>query len=386
MKPERARPAILLFLFCAANAVALPEDTVRPYVEYSVSHDSNYFRLPDAATAQTLLGTSELGVTSYRKGIGMDVDWKVRRQLLVLRSNVYRIDYDQSNLQSVTGWSGAATWNWELGNTLNGSAAYHSARDVQNQSDVAVSGVSTQDTTGTSFNASYRVHPSFYLDGGLGHERYTYAPAARSLLNRMEDNYSLGWRLPTRAGNFLGLQWRHITGEYPNQAPDLRDYQQSETSFNGSYAAGGALHVLWNLGYTRRTDGSGGSRAPTGSLNLAWVPSGRSTLNLSLAKSVTASDTVASSSTVSTRSASLNGSWQFSAKTTLNALLKSEALSYSGDTAREDRVRGGTLSVNYSLFRSVTASLSLEGERRDSNIDTADYQTRKWTAAVRAAF
>jgi len=67
-----------LLLAMPYSAWALFGDSVRPYVSYSISQDSNYFRVANDAQAQALLGTSDSAVTSRTGEVGVDADLKFR--------------------------------------------------------------------------------------------------------------------------------------------------------------------------------------------------------------------------------------------------------------------------------------------------------------------
>ena len=65
-------------------AYAHPEDTVRLRLDYTIAHDSNYFRVANDAHALALLGSTDTSVTTYRTGVGIDADLRFARQLVVM--------------------------------------------------------------------------------------------------------------------------------------------------------------------------------------------------------------------------------------------------------------------------------------------------------------
>ena len=371
-------------LCVASSAYAHPEDTVRLKLEYSVSHDSNYFRVANDAQALVLLGSTDSSVTTYRAGAGVDADLKIGRQQVALRSSFYQVDYDRVILKPATELNLQVAWNWVLGNQLSGSLNYLIKQDLQSQADVGSAEQSKQKQSATGFSASYQAHPSFYLDFGLNEATYVFSPDSRKVLDRTERVHSLGWRMPTRAGNYLGMQYRKTEGDYPNQAP-ARPYEQTEYNLNGNWAPTGVSRIAWAVGQTRRVDGPSTQRTPTWSLSGNWAPLGKISFNANWSKSIGSSETATVSTTTATDTAALGATWLATSKLTLSGTLRSQNIKY-GEAGRTDQIRGGGLTLGYQALRSAHATLSYDTEQRNSTIGTADYRFDRWSAGLRAEF
>jgi len=371
-------------LCVASGAYAHPEDTVRLKLEYSVSHDSNYFRVANDAQAQALLGSTDTSVTIHRVGVGGDAALRFGRQLVALRSSFSQVDYDRVMLKPATELSVKADWNWVVGNRLSGSLNYLTKQELQSQADASTTEQSKQKQTVTGFSASYQAHPSFYLDFGLSEATYVYSPDVRKVLDRTERIHSLGWRMPTAAGNYLGMQYRKIEGDYPNQLP-ARPYEQTELNLNGNWAPSGVSRLAWAVGQTRRIDGSTTLRQPTWSLSGNWAPTGKLSFNASISKSVGSSDTATISTTTATDNMTLGAAWLATSKITLNGTLRSQNVQYD-EASRTDQIKGGGLTLGYQALRSALATLSYDTERRNSSVGSADYRYERWSAGLRAEF
>ncbi|MBT9613391.1 MAG: outer membrane beta-barrel protein [Burkholderiales bacterium] len=374
----------LATLCVASGAYAHPEDTVRLKLEYNVSHDSNYFRVANDAQAQALLGSTDASVTTHRVGAGVDADLRFGRQVVALRSSFSQVDFDRVILKPATELSVKADWNWVVGNRLSGSLNYQTKQDLQSQADVATAEQSKQKQTVTGFSASYQAHPSFYLDFGLSEATYAFSPDTRKVLDRTERGHSFGWRMPTSAGNYLGMQYRKTEGDYPNQLP-ARPYEQTEYNLNGNWAPTGMSRLAWAVGRTRRVDGLTTLQQPTWSLSGNWAPTGKLSFNASWGKSVGSSDTATVSTTTATDNATLGATWLATSKITLSGTVRSQNVQYD-EAGRTDQIRGGGLTLGYQALRSAQATLSYDTERRNSTAGTADYHFERWSAGLQAAF
>ncbi len=374
----------LATLCVASGAYAHPEDTVRLKLEYNVSHDSNYFRVANDAQAQALLGSTDASVTTQRVGAGIDADLRFGRQVVALRSNFSQVDFDRVILKPTTELSVGVDWNWVVGNRLSGSLSYQTKQDLQSQADVATAEQSKQKQTVMGFSASYQAHPSFYLDFGLSDATYAFSPDTRKVLDRTERIHSLGWRMPTSAGIYLGMQYRKTEGDFPNQLP-ARPYEQTELNLNGNWAPTGVSRLAWAVGQTRRIDGPTTQRQPTWSLSGNWAPTGKLSFNASISKSVGSSDTATVSTTTTTDNTTLGATWLATSKITLNGTLRSQNVQFD-EASRTDQIRGGGLTLGYQALRSALATLSYDTERRNSSVGSADYRYERWSAGLQAAF
>lgn len=371
-------------LCVASGAYAHPEDSVRLKLEYGITHDSNHFRVANDAQALALLGSTDTSVTTSRTGAGVDADLRFGRQQVTLRSMFYSVDFDRVQLKPTTELRVLADWNWVAGKRLSGSLNYRVQQELQSQADVSTAEQSKQEQTVTGFSASYQVHPSFYLDLGLSEATYVYSPTARKVLDRNERSHSLGWRFPTRAGNYLGMQYRKTEGDYPNQLP-ARTYEQTEYNLNGIWAPTGVSSLAWAVGQSRRTDGPITLSQPTWSLSGTWAPAGKISFNARWAHSVGSSESATVSTTTVTDDTALGATWRATAKLSLKGTVRGQNVQYD-EAGRTDRIRGGGIALQYQPLRSVQATLSYDSERRDSSVSAAEYRYEKWSAALRAAF
>lgn len=373
---------LLLAMPCAVWA--LPDDKVRPRLEYSLSHDSNYYHLANASQAQALLGTSDTAVTTRTLTLALDADLKFSRQNVSLRTSVYQTSFDRHGLQDQNGGSFLADWQWVIGNKLNGDLSYLRSRQLQSQSDLASSQASAQDQKNLNFSANYKVHPSWLLLAGAGNSRTEFSLASQAILNRDENSQNWGVRYVSGLGNQIGVQFRRADGRYIDR-PAPNDYAQTEQTIQADWISGGHSRVHAQWGRTRRTENQTVQQTPTWSLTANWQPSDKTTLTALSQREIASSDTLATTSSIVNRTAGMNATWQLSAKTSLNGAITMRNQDFS-TISRSDRIQTESLGVNYSPTRSIVLGLSYETEQRDSSIETSGYQFHKLTANIRAIF
>lgn len=382
-----ARKAVVLLPLLAVSfpAMALPEDNLRPYVEYLTFHDSNYFRLANDGQALALLGTTNTAATIRRIGVGLDADLKLSRQALVLRTNLNQTSFDRRELQNQSGGSVLARWNWALGHDLTGELSARKTRDLLSQTDLNSLGANVQETRRTTFDAKYHLHPSFSLNGGIGRYAISYSNPARVVLDRDDKIASLGWLFQSRFGSQFGMEYLRTDGQYPNPAATVNHYEQSELNLQGGWSPGGLSRIRGQAGYTRRKEGQFVLSQPTWRLSADWNAGGKATLSASVQRRVQTSDTVTSSTANVSDSADVNAAWNLTAKTALTASVRELNWKYPS-ISRTDRLHIGSVGLSYQPDRSVLFGLAYESGQRNSNLDAADFRYRTVTASLRAAF
>lgn len=364
---------------------ALPGDKVRLILDYSLAHDSNYYRLANASQAQALLGTDNAAVTTRTLGLGLEADLQFSRQNILLRANANQTSFDRPTLQSQNGHNLSADWQWVIGNQWSGNLGYLQARELQSQNDSVSAQASVRDRADLNFSANYRVHPSLNLRAGVRRSRSEFSPSSRAILDLEEDTRDLGFRFVSRAGNQIGLQWQQTDGAYLNRPAPLDGYRQSSISLQGDWRPGGHTLIHADVGDTRRNENQNTQRTPTWRVSVDWTPAGKSALSAFAQRQISSSDSVTSATSSVASTHGLSGNWQLSAKTVLNAAVTAETLDFSG-IARRDKTQTATIGLSYQPTLSISLGLNYQIGRRDSNLDSSDYQYRQVSANIRASF
>lgn len=379
------RGATLLLMCLPLAAHALPEDTIRPYVDYRIAFDSNYYRVKDAQQAQSVYGTGDMSVVSHKATIGLDADFKIARQSLIVRSNLSRTSFDQPQLKSADSGAALLNWEWQLGNSLNGGLSYSRARELQSQADAAGSVANTKTQTDITFSANYSIHPSWRIQAGAAAAAAKFNPDTRAVLDYEERSRHLGLQYVSGAGNHIGVTLRRAEGNYPNRLPPNDSYEQSEHQLVAHWSPGGHTFVDGQVGSTRRIDGQTESRLPTWRISGGWAVTGQTTLTGAWQRQVVNSDSFSNTQSTTDELQRVGANWQWTAKTSFSVSLQARR-NTAADVSRVDRYRTVTAGLAYMPWRSARLALDYETEQRTSSADTANYRYRKLTAGVRVAF
>lgn len=374
-----------ILLFSPYAAWALFGDSVRPSASYSVSHDSNYFRVANADQAQALLGTTNTAATSRNVTVGVDADLRFSRQTILLRSNLNQTSFDRTELQTQNGRLLSADWQWVFGNRLNGNLSYLTSRDLQAQTDALSAQASAQDRNEINFSANYQVHPSFSVLVGARKSVAEFSPTDREILNREENTQNLGLRYTSGVGNQIGLQFQRTDGRNVNRPAPTDRFEQSEISLQGDWRLGGHTLLRAQLGNMRRNENQITQQTPSWRLVVDWTPSGKTTLNAFVTRQIVSSDSLTTASSSVTRTQGISANLQLSAKTRLNTLLTAETRDFSGITQR-DETQTANLGLQYQPLRNLSVGMNYQIGRRDSNLDNTDFRYRQFMVNLRAAF
>jgi len=138
MRRDPARP-ISVALLLAGMQFAGPSfasadflRTLHPYAEAGVAHDSNVFRVEDAAQVPDLIHGTQTSDTYSFVEAGLDAELTHQKQVILLRGRVFHNDYDRFNEVDFTGGEARVAWDWAAGRLWNGEIGYEFRRALRN--------------------------------------------------------------------------------------------------------------------------------------------------------------------------------------------------------------------------------------------------------------
>jgi exopolysaccharide biosynthesis operon protein EpsL len=376
-------------LLLAGSALAAPEDAIRPYASYSVTRDSNLFRLQDNPESDVL----------KRLEAGVDIDLPISRQHLLARANVSNTRFNRFSDLGYDGRDLLGQWNWQLGNLWSGDLGYSNTRTLASFADIQqrLQNVRTQQRAFA--DASYRLHPDWRVSAGTSRYDLTNSAGSQNYLDRTEDAAELGLQYISPTSSTVGLQLKRIDGNLPNReliSSILYDnsYRQTELNATANWAFSGNSRFTGRLGYTRRKHAQVAERdfsGIAGRLGMNWVMAGKTTVDAAVWREVGAVEG-GSSSYVLSSGASLAPSWAATSKLTVQGRISYQKYDYQGDPRfinvqlRKDTVRTLAVGAFYAPWRSTRLGLNFQTDRRDSNTAQADYRANSVTASVRVEF
>lgn len=393
----------------AADAHALWDGRIEPFVAASLTHDDNVFRLSGQADPTALLGSSSKSDTYTTTSIGLNFDLPVSRQRFLGGLSFNDNRYDRFTVLNFTERHGRALWKWVAGNDLSGELGYTRDRALASLANVQ-GGVQSAtpnplDTEKTHLSAAYMLDARWRLRGELVRLDQSNGVTAQQFNDITIDGIGLGLHYVSRAGNSVGLDLTTQDGSMPNPQPVNsllvdNSYRQDRASLVTDWTLSGHSRLRASAGLVARGYQQLSERDyDTGTYGAAyeWTPTGKITLVVSGQRDIGAPDQVnegVNSSFVVVEGITLRPEYRVSEKMNLSAFLDYSDWEYRGDPGavlgtvppRSDRVRTLALALDYRPLRSVRLDLGLRRENRSSSIAFGDYAVTIFSLGARLAF
>ena len=369
------------------------------YTYGGLYRDTNLFRLPESAGPQA---------DSWRRlGVGLRAEVPVSRQRFMFDAQVDNNKFSNFSILDNTGTRLRGTWNWELGNSLQGDLGASRERAMAGfgQVQAITSNEATQDRVFGS--ANYMLSPSVRLRAAGNHVRYKSSDAARALFDNEQTDAIVGADYVSGLQNSIGVQVRRSHGAFPNQQVTTTtgtttttttinsQYEETEPSVAVHYNIGGKSSLDGRFGYTKRTHDQLPARdyhGSTGNLIFHWSPTAKTLIDTTLFREtrpfvtsgigaiLTSVDSTAAY--VVARGIRFEPRWAVTDQVTLQVQLLDERDTYKGDPTtaaitsadREDRFRAGVIGAGWSPLRPLLLALSFERGQRTSNIPGRDFK------------
>lgn len=372
----------ILALLPATPSLAVEGDTLRPYVEAVLAHDSNLFRFADDAEARaSSLGEPIRSVVFRRYGAGVNVDWKQSRQRIVGRLGANQTRFSRyARLLDYSGHDLRGEWQWQLGNRWSGLLL--AARDAAQQpytdrsTGVIRNNLRTDQTL--AVQAEYWFHTDWRARARFDDFSRDYDDRAQRADNHRRRTLTLGLYTQGNTIERLGLEYLNARREFPDRAVTPNTDNESDEHVLrvvANWAPSGKTSLYGHLGYARRDQPNLAGRGFEGlqwRLGVRWLPSGKTLLEGVVQRDLGESEDPG----VNFRridAATLNASWLALPKTRLAARVRYARDVYDG-SARKDDILGTTLSATYEVWRGGEISAGWEHSRRDSSFSSQEYR------------
>lgn len=409
-KPCRTKgclPALIIGLLpvWAAAAEHDPEkevvDTFRPYVRAEYGYDSNIFRIGSDAQARALLGTADTSETFHTLGAGLDMDWRISRQLLIARLDVNQTRFDSYKQLDYSGRSALLQWNWLTGKYASGDVGISDSRTLASFNEVQRPTQNLLTTRQAYAHAGIKLQLPWQLNLGVVRTTTDNSAISQQALNYNENKYSTGIQYQTEKGTLLEYISQYRQGQYPNRqivatAPVDNDYRQYDNGVAISWAPTAKTQLKSQLNYTQREYDDVPQRnfsGATGRLGAEWLMSGKTSLGVDLYRDIGVVENNTASYSLN-RGVALNAKWRPTTKLSFKAQAVRERQTYSGDpgfvltntATREDEVTHVQLETQYQVLRKTKLALLLQQGDRDSNQALAGYRFHSAFLGLRSEF
>jgi exopolysaccharide biosynthesis operon protein EpsL len=374
------------------TAFAATGDTFTPYVFATMTHDSNLLCLSPSAI------TTNPADFIRQTGAGMDVDWKVARQEILLTAAINENRFDRYSVLNYQGRDLKARWNWQWADHLRGDAGY-----INN---VTLGSFANQQTLvgnqrllqRSFFDGLWSFHPSWQAGIGVSRNIYSFADIQQSYLNSDTDVWETTLQYLSSTTSKIGLKLRETNGYYPNQAIDYvtmvdNGYQQREILATLDWNDGGHNLFKGQAGSVQRNDDHFSVRDYNGFNargTYTWLPTGKVRLDISAWHEISAYEDLTTSYSLN-RGISLMPSWTPVATITVSGNIQRVSSDFLGDpgivvitTNRKDTTDTRQLSVNYQPAPSYSFNASVGSIIRNSNQPQFSFDS--YTISIGATF
>ncbi|MBZ0067520.1 MAG: outer membrane beta-barrel protein [Thiobacillus sp.] len=406
---------MVLGMLLVMPAQAKEGDTLRPFVSLGHFYDSNLFRLAESEYSQVSQRSEQYDVLSA----GLNVDWKLGRQQLVVNATKTLVRYDLNTVYDSDGSDYKATWNWRLGNRLTGNLGATESLSQSNFDSVGL--VNNQVKRKRSFGrAEWEFHPRWRIGGGVEKTDNTNSALSQASNDFQQQAIDAALIYRTPKGSNIRVQMRQIEADFstlkileyhpflPVVAVSDNSYKQTDYKLLGEWRMSGKLTLHGQAGWVDRQyknilKGSFGGYSPwlvdrpdfsgfVGRVSGDWYATGKTLLSASAYRELGGAQDINASSVLKT-GASADGVWLIREKWRLNAGATFENREFRGEldpnsTApqRNDDTLGASLSLNYAPTQAVSLDVGMRVGRRDSNISVENYEFKSLFANVRADF
>lgn len=392
---------LILLLSCTAPAYADEADAFNFFVGSNVTRDDNVFRLAPDSNTEIIPGSKARADTITMTYAGGSFKKQLGRQRVWMDVNLNQSRYDLFSFLNFDGGSGAAGWDWRLGNLLSGRMGTTYSRQMAGFADLRRTVQNLYDDEAEYASIDFMMHPDWHLESEARHSTRTFDNAANQASNTITDQWKLGVRYTPRDGSFLLLRAITVDGRLPNQQVigSVRidnSYEQSELGIEFGTSLNGLSRISGLLAEVRREHQNVPERdfrGLVGNIGWDWAVTGKTTLSGKLRREIGATNDL-QSSYILTDGINLGMSWQPTAKITARLNYDRAYRDYAGDPFRElaglqdrsDRVDSLSLSVNYQVMTSLSLSFNLTRSERESNVPTLPFVATSAMIGAQIAF
>lgn len=328
----RAACVLVLGGMITAPATAALSDTIFPFLATSYSYDDNLLRLDDNVPGYN----GPRSDTSRQIQAGFLFNRPIGRQILSGQAKWSRVSFQNFDRLDYNGKDFQADLEWHIANHLQGHLGSTYSQTLTPFNDFQSTERNLRVRRRDYVDGAWRFHPSWRLRGALSRERYSYDLPAMRLSNRIEDVSEFGVDYSTPSGSLIGIQLRHLKGDYPQRANGVQSgvdnaYTQDEVKANIYWRYSEITQVQLLAGWVRRGHTFYTGRDSTGTngrLVVNWAPLGKVRFTGSLWHEFGTVENALISSSLN-NGASLAATWDITAKVRMDAQLRREKRDFS---------------------------------------------------------
>lgn len=374
--------ALLMAGMAAVPARADISDTVHPYLQAIVTHDDNVLRLPD----------SDPGINGFRGDTirqleaGVLLDQPIGRQQV--NGHVKFTDTQYNNYTSLNyqGKDVLANWDWQIGNHLQGKLGASYLLTLVPFTDFHSDERNLQSERREYFEGAWTFHPSWRIRTSASTDRFRYSLHDQQYNDRTENLGMLGLDYITAGGNSIGVEGRHLKGNFTtanvyNGISYSSNYVQNEVLARIYWRPTEATDFQLLAGKVNRKDASPillGNTGQYGQLDVTWTPRSKLRLTGSAYRNYApVASTIFTSSL--NKGVSAGALWSATAKLNAKASYLVESrdfgvASFLGLSDAKDVLRSASVSLLYTPLRNLQLSARVYHETQSANVFEGGYR------------
>ena len=360
---------------CGAPAAAAPSDALHLYAGLGYGHDDNLLRVPDGFPAFD----NQLSDSWYQADAGLLFDHTYSRQHVSAQAKLSKVKFSHFRQLDYDGQDVQGTWNWQLGNHLEGKLGGIYNQSLGSYTDLFSDQRNLRQQRSTFVDGAWRLHPSYRLRTAASKDKFSYDLAAQRANDRTENAYEFGADYLPASGSEIGLVARRVKGSYPNrralggQLID-DDYDQDEFKARVLWVASGSTTVQALGGWVKRRQPSLGDATSgfNGRVSAAHKRSGTLSLTGALWRDFAPIESAILNYTLN-KGVSVGAVWQAGAKLKLDASASYEKRAYNAryltlpGGALDDAIRSASVRATWTPRQSLQVSASLTRQARSGS-------------------
>lgn len=395
---------ILTNLTLAAAALMLPvaasaQAAFTAYVSPQYEYNSNVF---DLSPGQAVLGTSDTrhGDSDFVSRGGLIGDYLISRQDFYVNLDAANFKYQHFTELDRNEYAADAGWRWVLTRDLTGTIDVSRTRFM-----VPFSAQLTQTDelvleTVQKENAAvqYQFNPDWRIDASVFRRREDAPVPTAEELNLTDTAFSTTFTYTRNARLTGGVNFVYDTGKYDQGVENLSPtYHEISVSGVANYAAKGLSSFSGLLGYTKRSSltGTNDVSSVTGALEYKRALTGKTSMDLSVSRSVNANITNVGSEVDTVAGGSLT--WQATYKLNVSLAYNwtNRYLPGQNGSPAQPLVVGGNrtdntqfvgLNMDYQILRWLDIKPYFNYQTRSSNALDGDYNATVVGVTVTAKY
>jgi hypothetical protein len=373
----------------AQSATSTSEDDATgfaPFANATRTYDSNLLNRSKSGS-----GPAPQSDIIDRFEVGTHVDFQISRQKFSGALSLSDNRHQRFNERNTTGRAHSLRWDSEIGRTL---VAAVEGRSVSDQAPIQTGLVSTtrrdQDTAIASLN--WKFHPSYSIVNQISKTNTRFRGAENTNeavlagLNRDDESSYIGVEYHPGSGSTLALLLKESNGHFPIRqitGPGQsvsNDFDQNETELLGKWIISDLTAVTLSLSSVKREHDEVKSRDFSGTnyrVDVAFKPTVKTNFNLSWGKQIIGISDATNSDALA-RQLFLSMNMKVTEKVLLKLAYRPQNLQFDGtdglsNAPRTERVKEGSLSLEYQLQRRVALGMNIQNRSRESTLANADY-------------